>query len=304
MHSIDLSKYNLRTDLALDLLDNKESIKIDNVLVTDILLDDKLSKKINKKKGRYITIEFEDITDFNNKEKVKKVFSSYLSKMLVNKNNYLIVGLGNELVTPDSLGPKSLENIIVTNHIYELNMLEDGFKRVSILKPGVKGQTGIESIDIIKGAIKALKPDQVIIIDSLASLSLNRLNHTIQITDSGISPGSGVLNNRKELSFKTLKVPVLALGVPTVVDAPTIVSDTINYMSQKYLESSNGTKEDLLGYVGKLDDIEIKQFAYEVLNPKGFNLMVTPKEIDYLINNLSDIIGNGINISLHENVNL
>ena len=167
----DLSKYSIRTDLALDLIDNIPSKQIDDLKITDIKVDKKISKKINKKIGRYITIEFSDITDFNNSKKVKEIFSKYLKKLLIG-DNFLIVGLGNSLVTPDSLGPNVIDHVIVTNHIYELNSLEKGFKRVSCFKTNVMGQTGIESINIIKGIINYLKPTQVIVIDSLASSSL------------------------------------------------------------------------------------------------------------------------------------
>lgn len=324
MHNIDLNKYSIRTDLALDLINDFDSKIIDNIVITDIDVDEKISKKIGKKIGKYITIEFNDITDFNNSKKVKQVFSKYLKKLLIG-DNFLIVGLGNSNVTPDSLGPNVIDNIIVTNHIYEVGSLENGFKRVSAIKPSVMGTTGIETINIIKGVINFLKPTQVIIIDSLASSSLERLNKTIQITNTGINPGSGVYNNRKELSFDTLGVPVLAIGVPTVVDATTIVNDTINYMCKKYSYTKNNInnpidrlvvnknyldnkkiniedRKKLLGLIGNLNEDETKKLIYEVLNPIGYNLMVTPKEIDFLIKKLSDIIGNGINRSIHKNV--
>ena len=324
MHNIDLNKYSIRTDLALDLVDKTPSRIIDNIKITDIDIDNNLSKKINKKIGKYITIEFNDITDFNNSKKVKQVLSKYLKKLLIG-DNFLVVGLGNNEVTPDSLGPSALEHILITNHIYELNNLESGFKRVSAIKPSVMGNTGIETINIIKGVINSLKPSQVIIIDSLASSSLERLNKTIQITNTGINPGSGVYNNRKELSYETLGVPVLAIGVPTVVEASTIVTDTINYMCMKYTYDKNNidnpinrlvvnknylndsilNKEDrkkLLGLIGNLSNEEIKLLVNEVLNPIGYNLIVTPKEIDFLIKKLSDIIGNGINRAIHKKV--
>ena len=322
MHSIDLNKYNLRTDLALDLLEEIPYKEINNIKITDINVDEDLSKKINKKIGRYITIEFKDITDFNNMKKIKQVFSKYLKKLLIG-DNYLIVGLGNSNVTPDSLGPNSIDHVLITNHIYEVSSLEKGFKRVSAIKPGVMGETGLETIEIIKGVINNLKPSQVIIIDSLASSSLERLNKTIQITNTGINPGSGVYNNRKELSYDSLGIPVIAIGVPTVLEASTIVYDTINYMCMKYTYTKNNIdnkvdrlivnknyigdinledKKELLGLLGNLSDEEVKRLIYEVLNPIGYNLMVTPKEIDFLIKNLSDIIGNGINRSIHKKV--
>ena len=321
--SVDLNKYQLRTDLALDLLDNVPYKEVDNIRITDINVDSNLSKKINKKEGRYITIEFKDITDFNNSKKVKQIFSKYLKKLLIG-DNFLVVGLGNNDITPDSLGPKTLDHILITNHIYELNSLENGFKRVSAIKPSVMGNTGIDSINVIKGVIEYLKPSQVIVIDSLLSSSLDRLNKTIQITNTGINPGSGVYNNRKELSFESLGVPVLAIGVPTVVDSSTIVTDTINYICMKYSYDkeninnpinrlvvnknylgNNMNMEDrkkLLGLIGNLDEEEMKSLVNEVLNPIGYNLIVTPKEIDFLIKKLSDIIGNGINRSIHKKV--
>lgn len=302
----DLNKYSIRTDLALDLVNSIPHKSIGDIVITDINIDLKLSKKINKKVGRYITIEFKDITDFNNSKKVKKVFSKYLKKLLIG-DNYLIVGLGNSNVTPDSLGPNVIDHIIVTNHIYELDTLEEGFKRVSAIKTSVMGNTGIETIDIIKGVINYLKPTQVIVIDSLASSSIERLNKTIQITDTGINPGSGVYNNRKEISFETLGIPVLAIGVPTVVGINTIVSDTIKYMCKKYSHDKKSTnkekdKKELLGLVGSLNEEEMKKLVYEVLNPIGYNLIVTPTEIDFLIEKLSDIIGNGINRAIHKNI--
>lgn len=339
-HSIDLKNYDIRTDLIDEEIENKNikninsyEKKIDNIKINRVIIDKNNEKYINKKRGEYITISFNDITDFNNREKVKQIFSlelkHLLKKMKIKKDSsFLIVGLGNEKSTPDSLGPLSIKNIIVTNHIYELNELEDGFRRVSIFIPNVKGVTGIETSDLIESITNKIKPDYLIVIDALASSSIDRLNKTIQITNTGIAPGSGVKNKRKEISYNTLNIPVIAIGIPTVLDATIIVSDTIKYMQKHYVFNkkfqhnpmskltisstvnylndnvivTNQDKIELMGLLGNFNDYELRQLIYEVLNPIGYNLMVTPKEIDFLIEKLADVIGNGINKALHEKV--
>ena len=327
----DLRNYKIRTDLAIDeKIENRENIIIktnvyDDIKVTNVNVLKKI-EEINKKPGNYITIEFDDVTDYDNNKKVEKIFIKELKKIIKNYFNILIVGLGNKACTPDSIGPLVTENIIVTNHLYELGLLDVGFRRISIINPGVKGTTGLETSSIIKGVISELKPDLIIAIDSLASSSLEHLNKTIQITDTGISPGSGVGNKREELSKDTLGIPVIGIGVPTVVDAATIVNDTIEYMYKHYAynkknynnpinklvinpnylkENIEITKEDkslLLGIVGTLLPNEIRELIYEVLSPIGYNLMVTPKEIDFEVKKISELIAHAINNALNENV--
>ena len=199
--------------------------------------------------------------------------------------------------------------------------------KVSAINPGVMGQTGIETSDIILSIVEKIKPDFLIVIDSLASGSIERVNKTIQMTDTGIHPGSGIGNSRKEISKEKINIPVIAIGIPTVVDANVIVSDTINYMYKHYaynkefmknpmskLTTSNvnylkkdvtideSDKKNLFGIIGTLSNNEFKELIYEVLTPIGYNMMVTPKEIDFVIEKLGDIIGNGINKALHKNV--
>lgn len=331
-HEIDLSKYQIRTDLAIELIDQKtfKTEEKDGIKITSIYIDEEKSEIINKKKGNYITIEFNDVTDHDNKEKVKQVFIEELKKLLKKTNikkedTCLVVGLGNIESTPDSLGPKTIDNLIITNHLYNINELDKNFRRVSSLTPGVMAKTGIETSDIIKSVVDKIKIDFVIAIDALSSSSIERVNKTIQITDTGIHPGSGIGNSRKEISKEILNIPTIAIGVPTTVDAVTIVSDTIDYMTKHFIYTKeninnpmnklivkgninylnkkiNITKEDkekLLGLIGNLNHEETRQLIKEVLTPIGYNFMVTPKEIDYIILKLSDIIGNGINHSLH-----
>lgn len=336
-HSVDLSKYQIRTDLAIESIKNIADIsKIeiqDNIKITTVKVDEKISNLINKKKGNYVTIEFADVTDSTNYEKVKEVFIIELKKILkklkINKDSScLVIGLGNYKSTPDSLGPITANNVLVTNHLYELGELSSEYRRVSILVPGVMGQTGLETSDVILSVVNKFKPDFVLIIDALASQSIERVNKTIQMTDTGIHPGSGIGNSRKEISSEILNIPCIAIGVPTVVDAITIVSDTINYMHKHYtyskkninnplhklmvtqpnylkekIELNAKDKKTLLGIIGTLDDNEIKQLLFEVLSPIGYNMMVTPKEVDFLIEKLSTLIATGINEALHSKKN-
>lgn len=335
-HEIDLQMYQIRTDLAIDSIENNKNLKgvkkkiyqLDGIKVTDVILSK--NNNLGKKEGNYITIEFSDITDSDNRKKVENVLKDeikkLLSKMQIKDNDScLIIGLGNDKSTPDSLGPLTINNILVTNHLYLLNQLESTFRPVSALNPGVMGQTGIDTSDIILSLIESVKPKFLIAIDALASQSIDRVNKTIQMTDTGIHPGSGVGNKRKEISKKTLGIPVLAIGVPTVVDASVIVSDTINYMYKHYafnkeysknpksklttnninylnkpIKISKEDKKDLLGLIGTLDDEEVKMLIYEVLTPIGYNLMVTPKEVDFMMDKLSLLISTALNNSLHK----
>lgn len=340
-HEIDLKKFELRTDLAIETIENKHNIegiiskieRINDLLITDVYIDDIGSNKLNKKVGNYITIEFDDVTDETNRKKVEEVFVYKLKELLKKKkikkkDSCFVIGLGNEKSTPDSLGPLSSSKVIVTNHLFELGELSSKYRRVWALSPGVMGNTGMETSDIIGSIIKTIKPSFLIVIDALASQSLDRVNRTIQITDTGISPGGGIGNNRKEISEDILGIPVFAVGVPTTVDAVTIVSDTINYMYKHFSYLKNninnpsnklmiGTpnyltknitidekdKSDLLGLVGDLTENETRQLISEVLTPVGYNLMVTPKEVDFIIEKLSDVIGNGINKVIHNRKN-
>ena len=333
-HEIDLSKYPVRTDLAIEALPKegfkKEEASFTGGKVTRIFLDKKIAAQIDKQKGNYTTIEFNDVTDSSNFKKIEEVFTFELKNMLERMQikedmKALVVGLGNLRSTPDSLGPLTIDNVLVTNHLALLDSLDAGYRAVMAIKPGVTGETGIETEEIILSLVHQIKPDFLIVIDALASQSIERVNKTIQMADSGISPGSGIGNHRKELSFKTLHIPVLALGVPTVVLASTIVFDTIKYMQQhfaymrknlkkplnklvftnqiNYLKEKvvpkKEEKEELLGLVGSLTDEEVKSLILEVLTPIGYNLMVTPKEIDFVIEKLSLILASGINQALH-----
>ncbi|MCK1991573.1 GPR endopeptidase [Peribacillus muralis] len=359
---LDLSGYGIRTDLAIEAkeiaLEHKGVIEevdvshIEGVIIKEKEVDDlKVSlvevtaageKEIGKKQGSYLTIEVQGIRqqDTDTQQRVEKVFANELAYFLkrnkiTKESSCLVVGLGNWNVTPDALGPAVIENLVVTRHLFELQpeSVKEGYRPVSAISPGVMGITGIETSDIIKGVIEKSKPDFLIVVDALAARSIDRVNSTIQITDTGIHPGSGVGNKRKELSQDTLGVPVIAIGIPTVVDAVSIASDTIDYILKHFGKELNEgdrpsrslapagfsfgkrtklTDEDMpgekerqtfLGMIGVLPDDEKRKLIYEVLSPLGQNLMVTPKEVDVFIEDMANLIANGLNAALHESIN-
>ena len=324
------ANWNVRTDLAYDVVTRHKDYdikdffesyeEISGIPVYKNIIGTEASKVLNKQKGTYYTIDLTkvDFHDVNLCENVEHALADVLIKMLINLNlknkKCLLVGLGNINVTPDALGPYVMDNVIVTRHLFKMGNISEGFSEVSAISPGVMGNTGIETFDIIKSVNDSIKADFVIVVDALASSSIARVNKTIQITDTGISPGSGVGNRRKELSEKTMGVPVIAIGVPTVVDAVTITSDAIDLVV-KYLskatsekkvhepienyEPTEETKEILMGQIGLLTEEEKKNLIKEVLTPNGYNMMVTPKEVDADIEDLSKIIATGLDMALH-----
>lgn len=343
MSTFDLKNYKVRTDLIVESIGNNNSDDIiqkekliDKIKITDITVKKDI-EELSKKKGKYITISFDDITDTLNRKKVEDIVTTELNELMKHNNikkdsTALVVGLGNYKSTPDALGPKVINKIIVTRHLYMIDevQVEEGYRNVSAFIPGVMGNTGIEAHNIINGIVKEIKPDFIIVIDALASSSVERVNKTIQMTDTGIHPGSGVGNTRHELSYDTLGIPVIAIGIPTVVDAVTIVSDTlkyllkkfsynkdninnhsdklkpitaINYLSKETKELSSEEKERVLGFLGNLTEEEVHQLMFEVLTPIGYNLMVTPKEVDFVIDKLSLLLSTSINRSLHIKMN-
>ena len=331
MHEVDLSKYDLHTDLIIEeKIDGikKNSYKENDIQVDDIILDK--DNKIKRKSGKYITITYSDITDFTNYQNVLKIVIRELKKLLkycnINKNaSCMIVGLGNRKIISDSLGSKTIDEIIVTRHMYLLNDVDKRYRNVSILEPNVIGVTGIDSFEVIFNVVKKIKPDFIICIDSLCAMNIDRLNKTIQITSSGITPGSGVGNYKEELSSDTLGIPTIAIGIPSVVNTSVIVSDTINYLLKKigylknnlnnskdklkpvnkvnYLESMNDLsdyeKKELLGYIGLLDNESLKTLIWEVLSPIDADMIVTTKEIDFIMEKNAKLLGEALNNALH-----
>lgn len=347
--------FQVRTDLAVEARDmyvetKQEPSHIkgvefkereqDGIKISYVDIDSEGATNIGKKAGSYTTIYADGVKlqDTKKQEAAANILAVELNR-LMKKNKIpsdaegLIVGLGNWNVTPDALGPMTAEKILVTSHLFKLEYetVADGYRPIAAVTPGVMGITGIETSDIILGIVEKAQPDFVIAIDALASRSIERVNETIQLSDSGIHPGSGVGNKRKELSAETLGIPVIAIGVPTVVDAVTITSDTIDFMLKHFgrewkekdrpgksltpagftLGVKKLTEDDLpseeqsetvFGIVGGLTEEEKRTLISEVLTPIGYNLMVTPKEVDGFMLDMSNLLANGINDALHENV--
>ena len=309
--------YNFRTDLALERRDIYKKVnklnEIDGVESTEEEINEKIKlskvkitnkngeEAIGKPIGNYITIDVKGLklADDDEIKKISDVLSNELKEMLnihVNKQeDILIVGLGNIYVTPDSLGPKVVNDIEVTRHIinYLPQYVEEGTRMVSAISPGVLGTTGIETVEILKGIVDNIHPKLVIVIDALASRSIERISSTVQLSDTGIVPGAGVGNKRSEISQSTLGIPVIAIGIPTVVETAVLVNDCLNMFITKLQEEAKSN--DYLNQLKEQDNYdEIK----EALIPGDFNLIVTPKEIDDLIENMTEVVAKGINLSM------
>ncbi|WP_282941435.1 GPR endopeptidase [Paenibacillus sp. RC67] len=318
---MDLSDYSVRTDLALEAHDlasstgqiipgvhrsveNQDGIRISTIDITS----NEGAQAIGKLPGHYITIEVPELRqkDSDLQDRVAMViakeFEAFLAKLNISPMaKVLVIGLGNWNVTPDALGPIVVENIMVTRHYFELmpGQVSPGYRPVSAVAPGVLGTTGIETGEIVQGIVEKSKPDLVIAIDALASLSLERVNTTIQIADTGIHPGSGIGNKRKGLTLETLGVPVIAIGVPTVVFASTIVNNAFDMMHNHFQKQTDNTGK-ILGLLDNMQESERLELVKEVLNPLGHDLLVTPKEIDQFIEDIANIIASGLNAALHE----
>ena len=310
--------FNFRTDLADERHDiykkaNKLDDKIDGIEVDNNEIDENFKitrvkitnengeKAIGKPIGNYITMDIKNIkiVDEEDIEKTSNILSEEIKKLvneqIESKDDVLVVGLGNMYVTPDSLGPKVVNDIEVTRHIikYLPQYIDENARPVSAVSPGVLGTTGIETSEIIYGIVEKTNPKLIIIIDSLASRSMDRISKTIQIADTGIVPGAGVENTRKEISKNTIGIPVIAIGVPTVVESAVLVNDCLDLFIEKLQDEAKSN--DYLNSLKQQDNYEeIK----EVLVPKEYNMIVTPKEIDELIDNMCKIVSSGINTAL------
>ncbi len=276
--------------------EENENIKISKVKI----LNEEGEKALGKPKGTYITIDVKNLKIAQEEEiqKAGEVVTNQLKEIIAahigKEDDILVVGLGNAYVTPDSLGPKVISYIDVTRHLlkYAPQYLEEGTRPVSAISPGVLGTTGIETLEIIKGIVDNIKPKMLIVIDSLASKSIERISSTIQIADTGITPGAGVGNTRKELSQETLGIPVIAIGVPMVVEMATIANDCLDIFIQKLQEEAKSND-----YLNKLKEEDNYEEIKNALIPVNYNMIVTPKEIDDLIENMSSVVARGINFA-------
>lgn len=295
-------KRSIRTDLALEM---RESFEDDNVEIKGVVLeededkenkikvstvvikDEKGSKAMQKPMGTYITIEAPKLEEWD--EDYNQPLSDRIARHLkelagdLRTDEVMVVGLGNREVTPDALGPMVVDNLFITRHL--IREYGEEFKKhnqlgnVSAISPGVMAQTGMEAAEIVSGIIDKTHPKLLIVIDALAARSITRLNNTVQLTDTGISPGAGIGNNRKEFSEQSLGVKVIALGVPTVVDAATIVGDSLT----DYMQGND------------FEEADIEQFVSQVYQHSIHNMFVTPKNIDESVKRISYTISEAIN---------
>lgn len=311
-------KFKIRTDLALEAREGftgnedeisgisvEETYKEESqVKITKVIIKNKIAADAIKKPiGTYITLEAINMAteDENYHREISKELSRHILDLLPKeyRKSILIVGLGNRDVTPDALGPNVVENLYVTRHLikefgYEAFKLDD-ISGISSIIPGVMAQTGMETSEIVKGIVMETKPTAIIAIDALASRSTNRLNSTIQLSDTGINPGSGVGNHRGGLTKETLGVPVIAIGVPTVVDAATIINDTMENLIIA-MEESKSLKEISKG-LSELEEEDKHNLVYELLDPKLKTMFVTPKDIDETVKRISYTISEALNIA-------
>ena len=279
-----------------------EQEKIYDSTITRVQIYNKEGEKaLQRKIGNYITIDIKKLNNITlaKEDEIINIFADELRKIVdkhIEKDDeILIVGLGNLYSTPDSLGAKVVQNLEITRHIkiYLPNAIDKNARSLSAITPGVLGTTGIETIEIVKGIVDNIKPKLVIAIDSLCTKNISRINKSIQISDTGIIPGGGVGNRQEELSEETLNVPVIGVGVPTVVDLGTIIDEGLDIFINTLQE-----KTEIKEYLNKLK----KQYNYDkikkTLVANDYNMIVTPKEIDDLIDNMKDIIAKGINYAV------
>ena len=291
-----------RTDLALEV---RESIPKDDreiqgvvlerdkdtangIVVTRLIIKDlQGAKAMGKPVGMYITIEADSIDDMQGKNEQNYIdkLKCYMKELIpeISDKSVFIVGLGNREVTPDALGPKVIDEIFTTRHLIrefgEEFRLKHNMNTVTALAPGVMAQTGMETREIVKGIIDEVKPDLMIVIDALAARSVKRLNCTIQLTDTGISPGSGVGNNRNALNKESLGIPVIAIGVPTVVDAGTIVEDQL----EQSLKAQGYSEQEICTFINEISQNQVR------------NMFVTPNNVDEAVKHMSFMIAEALN---------
>lgn len=301
------------TDLAVEMKEDMEQqselegVKVNTfkhryhgIVETAIRIEDEKGERLlGRPIGNYITLETKALTKDTVQNKLSEIICEQIVRLSGNAKSILVAGLGNRNVTPDAIGPMVMEELLVTRHLYleQIKVKEntmDGesdnsMKMVSAIAPGVMGQTGMETVEILKGLVKQVQPDLVIVIDALAARSSNRLNRTVQICDTGIRPGAGVGNNRQEISEESLGVKVIAIGVPTVIAVPTIIMDAM----QNLLFHLHKEKEGKI--LQEFNYEEQYELASELVRPYFSDMFVTPKNIDEEVQRISDCIATGIN---------
>lgn len=271
--------------------------ELPNATVTTVtIFSPEGARMMNKPLGNYITIEAPNlrIIDPEIQTEISNLLARKLQELIPSSEqlNILLVGLGNWNATPDALGPKVIDQSVVTRHLYNYapEALTPGLRSVCALAPGVLGITGIETAEILRGVVEKVQPNIMVVVDALAAKSIDRIGSTIQIADTGISPGSGVGNQRAGINQETMGIPVIAIGCPTVVHAAIIMEEVILKLFQE-LNMYQGLRPPIINDV-----------ISNVLSPFGGSLTVTPKEIDSMVENLAKTIARGINQALHPSV--
>ena len=293
-----------RTDLALELQEELQESEIDGIKIerkvdkncgisqVKIVVETKEAEQIiGKPMGEYITLESETFLEEDDSyyEDMSEALHFVLRDFIKEEDRVLIVGLGNDKVTPDALGPLVVENIFITRHLKQYDLIKEDTIEMSGLVPGVMAQTGMEAVEIVRGVVKEAKPTKVVVIDALCARNSSRLNKTIQISNTGISPGSGVGNHRKAMNEETIGVPVIAIGVPTVISVPSIVRDSMEAIF-KVVKERGGTS-----FTEIFTEEEKYQLAREVVDPGLVDMFVTPKNIDEAVRRISFTISEAIN---------
>lgn len=318
-----LVHYSPRTDLAMEAHElatgrgqrmagvDETHEEFDGITVTRVRVRTKVAeRKLGKRKGTYVTLDVPGLRhrDFDLQSRVTEVFANELKQILnlPAGATVLVIGLGNEHITADALGPMVVNKLFVTRHLFhympEVLGNGEGYRQISAISPGVLGLTGIETSEVVRGIVERVKPDAVIAVDALASRSLSRVNATIQLSDTGIQPGAGVGNNRKALDKETLGVPVIAVGVPTVVEAATIAGDAIELVLNQLRRQVPGNAASAL--FDQLSSAEKWHLVREVLEPVENNLVVTPKEVDDFMDDVAFVVAKGLNVALHPSMTM
>ncbi len=321
---VDCMWKNIRTDLAMEAREMAQEqgrhdipgVQVENfkaeedISITRVEVVSEIGEKnIGKPIGNYITLETPGIRDRDPvyEELVKKCLADEIRRLVnLNKDSViLVVGLGNWNVTADAVGPKVVDRVLVTRHIFEYvpDQVDERMRRICAVAPGVLGITGVETGEIVKGIVDKVQPDLVIAIDALASRKTERIGSTIQIADTGISPGSGIGNKRMGLNIDTLGVSTLGIGVPTVVYAHTIGRDALGMLIKEFSEQVEPDNELFL-MLKTMDEKRLNSLVGEVLTEGLGDLVVTPKEVDLLIDDVADIIADGINLAIHDGLTL
>ncbi|MDD5948219.1 MAG: GPR endopeptidase [Lachnospiraceae bacterium] len=256
------------------------------------IVDERGEAALGKPVGNYVTLEVEKLYRDSVQKRIARIICDVIAQLSQGAQNILVAGLGNRSVTPDAIGPKVMEHLQITRHLFECGYVKSdalNMKVVSAIAPGVMAQTGMETVEILRGIIEKTHPQAVIVVDALAARSSNRLNRTIQLCDTGISPGAGVGNNRQKMNEETLGVKVVAIGVPTVIAVPTIISDAMQQLLLLLGADHAGKLVEELSYE------EQYQLAEELVKPYFTDMFVTPKNIDEEILMMSQCIAQGIN---------